>query len=80
MATTLNNGVIWYIILLFLVTFGGRVDFTVPGRISLSGEEILRSNGQRAGIGSSSPGSSPGRGTALCFWARHFSLITTQVT
>ena len=32
--------------------------------------------------GSSGPGSSPGRGTALCSWARHFTLIvplTTQV-
>ena len=25
--------------------------------------------------GSSRPGLSPGRGTALCSWARHFSLI-----
>ena len=24
--------------------------------------------------GSSGPGSSPGRGTALCSWARHFTL------
>ena len=32
--------------------------------------------------GSGSPGSSPGRGTALCSWARHFTLIvplSTQV-
>ena len=25
--------------------------------------------------GSNGPGSSPGRGTALCSWARHFTLI-----
>ena len=25
--------------------------------------------------GSGGPGSSPGRGTALCSWARHFTLI-----
>ena len=32
--------------------------------------------------GSSGPGSSPGRGTALCSWARHFTLtlpLFTQV-
>ena len=32
--------------------------------------------------GSSGPGSSPGRGTALCSWARHFTLmvpLSTQV-
>ena len=32
--------------------------------------------------GSGGPGSSPGRGTALCSWARHFTLIvplSTQV-
>ena len=32
--------------------------------------------------GSNGPGSSPGRGTALCFWARNFTLIvplSTQV-
>ena len=32
--------------------------------------------------GSNHPGSSPGRGTALCSWARHFTLIvplSTQV-
>ena len=32
--------------------------------------------------GSNGPGSSPGRGTALCSWARHFTLIvllSTQV-
>ena len=32
--------------------------------------------------GSGSPGSSPGRDTALCSWARHFTLIvplSTQV-
>ena len=32
--------------------------------------------------GSTGPGSSPGRGTALCSWARHFTLIvplSTQV-
>ena len=32
--------------------------------------------------GSNSPGSSPGQGTALCSWARHFTLIvplSTQV-
>ena len=31
---------------------------------------------------SGGPGSSPGRGTALCFWARYFTLIvplSTQV-
>ena len=32
--------------------------------------------------GSNGPGSSPGRGNALCSWARHFTLIvplSTQV-
>ena len=32
--------------------------------------------------GSNGPGFSPGRGTALCFWARYFTLIvplSTQV-
>ena len=32
--------------------------------------------------GSNGPGSSPGRGTVLCFWARHFTPIvplSTQV-
>ena len=27
------------------------------------------------GSGSSGPGSSPGRDTALCSWARHFTLL-----
>ena len=33
-------------------------------------------------FGSNGPGSSPGRGTALCCWARHLSLLeplSTQV-
>ena len=46
-------------------------------------------NGRRGGLvvsaldsGSGGPGSSPGRGTALCSWARYFTLIvplSTQV-
>ena len=51
---------------------------------------LLRSNrGRRGGLmvsaldsGSDVPGSSPGRGTALCSWARHFTPIvplSTQV-
>ena len=30
--------------------------------------------------GSNGPGSSPGRGTALCSWARHFTPIVTLFT
>ena len=30
--------------------------------------------------GSGGPGSSPGRGTALCSWARHFTLIVPLST
>ena len=30
--------------------------------------------------GSSGPGSSPGRGTALCSWARHFTLTVPLST
>ena len=30
--------------------------------------------------GSGGPGSSPGRGTALCSWARHFTLVVPLST
>ena len=30
-------------------------------------------------FGSGGPGSSPGRGTALCFWARYFTFIVALV-
>ena len=30
--------------------------------------------------GSNSPGASPGQGTALCSWARHFTLTLTLFT
>ena len=50
---------------------------------------IVMSRGRRGGLmvsaldsGSGGPGSSPGRGTALCSWARYFTLIvplSTQV-
>ena len=50
---------------------------------------VMNSHGRRGGLmvsaldsGSKGPGSSPGRGTALCSWERHFTLIvplSTQV-
>ena len=30
--------------------------------------------------GSGGPGSSPGRGTVLCSWARHFTLVVSLST
>ena len=62
---------------------------TKSGLRVINGKLFIYPIGRRGGLmvsaldsGSGGPGSSPGRGTALCSWARYFTLIvplSTQV-
>ena len=67
---TLSCRLIVILSFLFLQQVALAIRFGRPGDLMVSA----------LGSGSGSPGSSPGRGTVLCSWARHFTLTVPPFT
>ena len=68
---------------LVIVYLSARIAVLSPSRPMTFLQGIGRRGGQVVGAldsGAGGPGSSPGRGTALCSWARHFTLIVPLST